>query len=681
MPAANTFQWISIPVFGSPGLPLGSPGVIPVTGGNVISTFGQRAVCGISSLGSTSMAYYNQPRTAGDGGKFYVESTCLHIQKHDVGCIILDGSPVDILSRLTGAPGSKPGSFGIDQDGESTRDGSTIPLTDNYDGSFWDPGEVTTDGRFPFTNSESGDTYMFAIDFDTNRFYKGVNGIWFRNEDPSGSTGSPQGGTAISDLGSPLLQTYFLAGSHGGGTNLLNAGGVEFDYTIPTGYFPWGIGSPLPSGVGGSPVGSPSGPVRVGFTGITVNLNDIATDITVVRTSGTQTIDGVKIFTDQLRGDVSGTSAAVPAFGFRDIDQVFLAGIYRSGANELSFSTDGIQRFRIESTGVLRALDSSYESNVTNDDVIPNKKYVDGLASTGGLPTENTFVGTSSISGLNPNETYLVHGYGIIPHKRVGYSFDCILDAVILRRGTTTPGAGTIVAATPSQFMGNSAFGIPGPLDAWDGEFQSEASFICEMNGDTEINMEFNTTCSGPLGTDCFPGAPRNGTAYYQRYSIHMTAVQISSGVGSPIVGSPSFVGVIELDNMPATITGNAAPFGPFRALASLQINSNGNGETAVGSTASVLVYSSFGNDWLVSGGPASDFEVRVDQVSLTGGGTIFGTLGVFQPLTSTRTFTLRKTTDGLGIAIWTINVEIRQISDPSNTTGANQIILQADQT
>ena len=130
-------------------------------------------------------------------------------------------------------------------------------------------------------------------------------------------------------------------------------------------------------------------------------------------------------------------------------------------------------------------------------------------------------MGTSSISGLDGSKTYLVHGYSIIPHKRVGWSFDCILDAVILRRGTTTPGAGTIVAATPSQFMGNSAPGIPGPLDAWDGEFQSEASFICPMSGDTEINMEFNTTGTGP--TPPSPGGPS-----FQRYAIHLTAVQLN---------------------------------------------------------------------------------------------------------------------------------------------------------
>ncbi|KKL24093.1 hypothetical protein LCGC14_2418790, partial [marine sediment metagenome] len=221
-----------------------------------------------------------------------------------------------------------------------------------------------------------------------------------------------------------------------------------------------------------------------------------------------------KIFSDQIRGDVTGTSAAVPAFGF----QVDNTGIYRSGTNQLSFSTNSIQRFRIESNGVLRSLNSSYESLVTNDDVIPNKKYVDSVVSGGAFPTANTFAGTSSISGLDGTKTYLVHGYSIIPHKRVGWSVHCVLDSVILRRGTTTPGAGTTVASTPSQFMGPA--GMPGPLDAWDGEFQSEASFICPMSGDTQINMEFNHTGTGPTPPN--PGGPT-----FQRYSIHMTAVQL----------------------------------------------------------------------------------------------------------------------------------------------------------
>ena len=671
MPAANTFQWVATPAFGSP-----SP-----EGGMFLSTFDNRAVCGITPLGVAQLAYYNQSRLAGDGGKFYAESKSLHRNGLDVAFIDANaGSPINLI----GLASNQTGSIGIDSDGEAKRDGSVL-LGGAYDGSMWDFAP-TDDGR-SIPRIESGDTYMLAIDFDTNRFYMGVNGVWFLDENPSGSTGSPSGGLAITEIGSPGLQAYVLAGSGVGGTNLLNAGGVEFDYTIPTGYFPWGIGSPLPFGVGGSPIppsGSPSGPTRVGFTGITVNLNDIATDITVVRTSGTQTIDGVKIFTDQLRGDVSGTSAAVPAFGFRDLDQVFLAGIYRSGTNELSFSTDGTQRFRIESTGVLRALDSNYETNVTGDDVIPNKKYVDDLATVGGIPTENTFVGVSSISGLNPNETYLVHGYGIIPHKRLVWSVDCILDSVILRRGTTTPGAGTVVASTPSQFMGNSAPGIPGPLDAWDGDFQSEASFICEMNGDTEINMEFNTTCSGPFGTECHRVERRSvSPAYFQRYSIHLTAVQITFGVGSPIVGSPLPIsGTVELDDMPLIIISIIPAICPssILPLSSLRINSNGRGETAQGSTAAFPTYIQFGNDWLVSGGPASEFEVKATEVSVPGVGyTTFGIVNTWLPLTSSRLWTIKKNFCGVGVGEWDLEMEIRQITNHSNTTGVKPVKLEVD--
>ncbi|KKN10703.1 hypothetical protein LCGC14_1033950 [marine sediment metagenome] len=537
MPDANTFQWKATPAFGSPD---------PV-GGMFLSTFGNRAVCGITTLAAAQLAYYNHSRLAADGGKFYAESKCLHAGGLDVAFIVANaGSPID----LTGVASNQAGCIGINSSGEAKRDGSVL-IGGRYDGSLWDFAP-TDDGR-SLGRIEAGDTYMLAIDFDNNRFYMGLNGEWFLDEDPSGSTGSPQGGLAINELGSPGVKAYVLAGSVGQ-TNLLNAGGVEFDYTIPTGYVAWGtnpFGSPL---AGGSPsviatddseidhdallnfvanehIDHSSVSLLAG-AGLTGGGDLIGTaiggDWGVILNVGAgdgidvsnPTADSVNV--DQtvviLGSGVTGTSAAVPAFGF----QVDNTGIYRSGTNQLSFSTNSTQRFRIESNGVLRSLNSSYESLVTNDDVIPNKKYVDNVVSGGGFPTVNTFIGTSSISGLDGSKTYLVHGYSIIPHKRVSWSFNCILDAVKLRRGTTTPGAGTIVASTPSQLMGNHP-SLPGPLDAWDGEFQSEASFICPMSGDTEINMEFNTTCSGPSGTDC-----HLGTAYFQRYAIHMTAVQLN---------------------------------------------------------------------------------------------------------------------------------------------------------
>ncbi|KKL24094.1 hypothetical protein LCGC14_2418800, partial [marine sediment metagenome] len=99
--------------------------------------------------------------------------------------------------------------------------------------------------------------------------------------------------------------------------------------------------------------------VVVGF-GVTANANDISIDSTIVfRTSGNQTITTLKRFTGQILG-ASG-SASAPAFSFAgDTD----TGFYRSAANELSFSTGGSQRFRIEAGGVLHSLNATYESLV-----------------------------------------------------------------------------------------------------------------------------------------------------------------------------------------------------------------------------------------------------------------------------------------------------------------------------
>jgi len=45
--------------------------------------------------------------------------------------------------------------------------------------------------------------------------------------------------------------------------------------------------------------------------------------------------------------------------------------------SNLIFNTGGTNRFEVESNGTLRSLNTSYESLVTSDDDIPNKKYVD----------------------------------------------------------------------------------------------------------------------------------------------------------------------------------------------------------------------------------------------------------------------------------------------------------------
>ena len=187
--------------------------------------------------------------------------------------------------------------------------------------------------------------------------------------------------------------------------------------------------------------------------GITVNADDIAVDSTVVRTFGNQTISGIKTWTEQIQGAVSGSpatgsdpgTASAPAFSFSgDTD----TGFYRSGVNELSFSTGGTQRFQIESGGVLRSLNASYESLVIDDDDIPNKKYVDDLAgSPTGIsvfPTETSFTGFINVTGLTVGKKYLISVYGVAKHRGLGWA---TLGSVRISQTTVS---GAVIAATPS---------------------------------------------------------------------------------------------------------------------------------------------------------------------------------------------------------------------------------------
>ncbi len=106
---------------------------------------------------------------------------------------------------------------------------------------------------------------------------------------------------------------------------------------------------------------------------------DYAVDFSeVVRRSTNQTIGGIKTFSDGLLGP--NASAGTPTYGFTTSPGT---GMYRSSASEIGFATAGISRFRIESTGVLRSLNLTYEALVTEDDDIPNKKYVDDAAIAG----------------------------------------------------------------------------------------------------------------------------------------------------------------------------------------------------------------------------------------------------------------------------------------------------------
>jgi hypothetical protein len=230
-----------------------------------------------------------------------------------------------------------------------------------------------------------------------------------------------------------------------------------------------------------------------GRDGITVNTNDIAVDSTVVRRSNDQTIGGEKAFTSQIRGLVSGTNATNPAFALGSTSN----GWYSSASNQLSFTTDATQRFRIESNGILRSLNSTYESLVTVANHIPNKKYVDNVSAT--AVTENTFVGTSSLTGLDGNQTYLVSCYGTVFYKG-STGIGITLDGIRIRAGTTL-GSGTVLASYPAVDINWPDGGIP-----------NSGSFVVDMNGNTSLHAQINRSSTGGVNT----------------YSTLITAVQLT---------------------------------------------------------------------------------------------------------------------------------------------------------
>jgi hypothetical protein len=247
--------------------------------------------------------------------------------------------------------------------------------------------------------------------------------------------------------------------------------------------------------------GSPNNPTTITYPGGTLEFNvgagrgmnitsSTGLDLAVVwgSTTTTQTVSNTINFSGRLRANYLASNTG-PSYGF---DGDTNTGVYYQTARvrELSFTTGGVQRFRVESNGVLRAIPSNYETLISDPADFPNKAYVDTVAGTGANPTVNTHIGTSSISGLNGDCTYLVHLYGSLSNKG---NTGATLSSIRLRRGSTTLGSGTSVAATGAV-----------PINWFDGRGLSSVSFICDMNGDTSVNGAIeDTDCRGGASAGC----------------------------------------------------------------------------------------------------------------------------------------------------------------------------------
>ena len=108
-----------------------------------------------------------------------------------------------------------------------------------------------------------------------------------------------------------------------------------------------------------------------------------------------------------LTGDLTLSSARIinsagletsPSYTFQTDQNT---GMYLGGADLLTFVTNGTDRFSIDPVGALRVPGSAnYETLVTDDDVIPNKKYVDDLFAGSSSSFRQTFSQANLIAGV-----------------------------------------------------------------------------------------------------------------------------------------------------------------------------------------------------------------------------------------------------------------------------------------
>lgn len=114
-----------------------------------------------------------------------------------------------------------------------------------------------------------------------------------------------------------------------------------------------------------------------------------------------------------------------------------------------------------------------------------------------------------------------------------------------------------------------------------------------------------------------------------------------------------------------------------YLPLASCKFKADGQLQKAGGSTAAFLTYTNISNQWHTSA-PAVDgslyeiyFNTAANSPGIGVSATWFGpTENDWISLEFDRTWTLQKDTTFIGSNIWVVPIEVREIANPSNTTG-----------
>jgi hypothetical protein len=187
-----------------------------------------------------------------------------------------------------------------------------------------------------------------------------------------------------------------------------------------------------------------SGTIKTSVAGGDANLildNDVATTFWEVRAGRTAWYDQWLLFKNsgesenftfaisnlgQFRGKDG--SAGAPTYTFTNASNYGMS--YDDGANEgLVLSTEGHARLRIEDDGTLSvAGTSNYETLVTSDDDIPNKKYVDDNSGVFGSDfQEASSDGQSTHTGNNDWQqkvSLAATGLTIDGKYRIGFSYE-----------------------------------------------------------------------------------------------------------------------------------------------------------------------------------------------------------------------------------------------------------------